>query len=119
MLPAGAVAGRGLHPLESAALSRRTSKPVIRLGASIRLRATVLLPTSALVAVTSRGLLGNCRELFQAQAASSRTDLVGDRRFYLDAGRAGKGYGCPPLATGAASNTDRPFTDIGTGLRNM
>jgi hypothetical protein len=32
MLPAGAVAGRGLHPLESAALSRRTSNPVILLG---------------------------------------------------------------------------------------
>jgi acetyltransferase len=34
MLPAGAVAGRGLHPLESAALSRRTSVAVI--GASDR-----------------------------------------------------------------------------------
>src|SRR5262249_14999680 len=30
LLPAGAVAGRDLHPLESAALSRRTWKPVIR-----------------------------------------------------------------------------------------
>src|SRR6476659_6304121 len=30
LLPAGAVAGRGLHPLESAALSRRTPFPDIR-----------------------------------------------------------------------------------------
>src|SRR5712672_1917266 len=30
LLPAGAVAGWGLHPLESAALSRRTPKAVLR-----------------------------------------------------------------------------------------
>jgi hypothetical protein len=30
LLPAGAVAGWGLHPLESAALSRRTPEAVIR-----------------------------------------------------------------------------------------
>jgi hypothetical protein len=32
LLPAGAVAGWGLHPLESAALSRRTGKADIGLG---------------------------------------------------------------------------------------
>ena len=36
LLPAGAVAGWALHPLESAALSRRTWKPVLRRDASGR-----------------------------------------------------------------------------------
>jgi len=37
LLPAGAVAGWGLHPLESAALSRRTPTPTLRAAWSDRL----------------------------------------------------------------------------------
>jgi hypothetical protein len=37
LLPAGAVAGWGLHPLESAALSRRTRKADIDRGGGSRI----------------------------------------------------------------------------------
>jgi hypothetical protein len=40
LLPAGAFAGWGLHPLESAAFSRRTQIPVIRLRLAERVIST-------------------------------------------------------------------------------
>jgi len=46
LLPAGAVAGWGSHPRESAAFSRRTRTPDIRSRAALRLDLTLSTPSS-------------------------------------------------------------------------
>jgi hypothetical protein len=80
LLPAGAFAGRGLHPLESAAFSRRTPIAVLRgLRAHVRLlhrTGQLCAQRARLVRARREGLRTDCRDATGIAIAYVRLDTL-------------------------------------------